>query len=102
MTASTNKNYAEGQIESVRGSTHRLIWFCYEVAHFITTPLYLIFCVYKLFNMMGWTFMVGLSLMVICLYLDRRFHDNMHETNYKCHKLHEDRMNVTNEGFNSI
>lgn len=49
LNTATSKNYEAGQIHSVRGATHRFVWFCYEASGFMTTPLWITYCVIRLF-----------------------------------------------------
>lgn len=102
LTAATSKNYEAGQIHSVRGATHRLVHFCWELSHFVTTPVWLTYCSIRLFQKIGWTYLIGLSLFVICYYFDRHFHRQLSEEHHEQHKLHEKRMNLTSESFENI
>lgn len=102
LTAATSKNYEAGQIHSVRGATHRLVHFCWELSHFVTTPVWLTYCSIRLFQKIGWTYLFGLSLFVICYFFDRHFHRQLAEEHHEQHKLHEKRMNLTSESFENI
>lgn len=102
LTAATSKNYESGQIHAVRGATHRLVHFCWEINHFMTTPIWLIYCSIRLFQKVGFTYMIGLSLFIICYYFDRYFHQSLAEEHHQQSKIREKRMNLTSESFENI
>lgn len=102
LTAATSKNYESGQIHAVRGATNRMIHFCWEINHFVTTPIWLAYCSFRLLQKVGPTFIIGLSLFVICYYFDRYFHRTLAEEHHEQSKLHEKRMNLTSESFENI
>ena len=39
MTTATSKNYETGQIHGVKGCSHRLIGFVWELTHLVMTPV---------------------------------------------------------------
>jgi len=102
LTAATSKNYETGQIHSVRGATHRLVHFCWEFSHFVTTPIWIVYCTSRLFMAIGPTFLIGLSLMVVCSRFDKYYRKLLSDENHEAGKLNEKRMNLTSESFENI
>ena len=102
MNTASFKNYETGQVESVKGAASRLEWFSYEIASFITTPVQLMYCTVKLFSLMGYSWLIGISLMALCIFIDRRFHELMLEINYDYHKTSEKRSIMITESINNI
>lgn len=102
LTAATSKNYEAGQIHAVRGATGRLVHFCWEINHFVTTPIWLCYCSFRLLIKVGPTFLIGLSLFIICYYFDRYFHRTLSEEHHEESKIREKRMNLTSESFENI
>lgn len=102
LSTATSKNYEAGQIHNVRGATHRLTWFCYEASGFFMTPIWICYCTIRLFMTIGWTFIIGLSLMVFCYYFDKYFHRQIMDMKHEDQKLQEKRMNITSESFENI
>lgn len=102
LNAATSKNYEPGQIHSVRGATHRLVWFCYEMSGFMMTPVWIVYCSIRLSMILGWTFVLGLSLMVVCFKFDKYFNKTIQDIRHEESKLGEKRMNITSESFENV
>jgi ABC-type bacteriocin/lantibiotic exporter with double-glycine peptidase domain len=50
----------------------------------------------------GPSFIIGLSLFVICYYFDRHFHRKLSQEHHEQEKLKEKRLNLTTEAFENI
>lgn len=66
------------------------------------TPINLITSIICLYNIIGFSFVFGLSLLVICFYVDRKVRDQMYEMHFEMGKIREKKGNLTNESFESI
>ena len=79
-----------------------MVCFCWEINHFVTTPIWLIYCSVRLFQKVGFTYMIGLSLFVFCYYFDRYFRRTLAVEHHEQSKIHEKRMNLTSESFENV
>lgn len=102
LTAATRKNYETGQIHGVKGCSHRLIGFVWELSGLIFTPVELITSVFYLYTYIGVSFLFGISLLVACFMIDRRVRKLMHALHFENGKAHEKCNNLTNETFESM
>jgi hypothetical protein len=75
LTAATSKNYETGQIHAVKGCSHRLVVFVWEIAHLMMCPVNIITSTIYLYTILGTSFLFGLSLLFICFWLDKRIRD---------------------------
>ena len=72
LTPSTSKNYEQGQIDGVKGCADRFTWLSWEMSDMIKTPIIFVFVLYRLTVLMGTSFIPSLTLMVLCIQLDKR------------------------------
>lgn len=79
-----------------------MVHFCWEINHFITTPVWLIYCSIRLFQKVGFTYLIGLTLFYLCFRFDKYFHRELAEEHHQQSKLNEKRMNLTSESFENI
>lgn len=70
LTAAASKNYEAGQIHAVRGATSRFVHFCWEVNHYVTAPIWVLYCGIRLLIKVGPTSLIGVSLFIVCYYFD--------------------------------
>jgi len=102
LIAATSKNYEAGQIHSVRGAVHRFEHFAYEISGFLKTPILIVYCTYRLLKIIGPIFFIGLSMLVIWFYLDRRLRLSLGDSHNEHNKLNDKRMNIISESFDNI
>ena len=102
MSAATSKNYEDGQIHGIKGCTHRLVGFVWELADLFKSPFTFIYCSYRLFNEIGLSFLSSIMLLVLAIKIRNYLHKQLYALHFENGKIHEKMNNMTNESFESI
>ena len=87
LTQASSKNFNDGAIHGVNGASWRFAGFAWECSGLITSPIKLVYCLYKLYTILGSTFVVGIILFFLLLKMDRRVHDSLSDKHHERHKV---------------
>ena len=87
LTTASSKNFTDGAIHGVNGASWRFAGFAWECAGLITSPIKLIYCLYKLYTILGSTFLVGIMLFLLLIKLDKRVHDSLTDKHHEKGKV---------------
>lgn len=102
LNSATSKNHDEGQIHQVRGATHVVSRFFWEMLHMVYSPIWVLYCTFKLFKIIGCKFIFSLGLMVFCYYFDHFVRSTITDLQYAQEVNNERRVMLASESFQNI
>lgn len=87
LTQASSKNFSDGAIHGVNGASWRFAGFAWECSDLITSPIKLVYCLYRLYMILGSTFIVGIVLFMALIKWDRKIHDGLTDKHHENHKV---------------
>ena len=102
LTQASSKNFSDGAIHGVNGASWRFAGFAWECSGLITSPIKLVYCLYKLYTILGSTFIVGIALFLFLIKLDRKVHDSLSDKHHERHKVEKKLGELQQEVFENV
>ena len=102
LTQASSKNFSDGAIHGVNGASWRFAGFAWECSGLITSPIKLAYCLYRLYMILGSTFIVGIALFLLLLKLDKRVHDSLSDKHHERHKVDKKLGELQHEVFENV
>ena len=103
MSAATNKDYSEGEINSIMFGDTNEIWACvWRIPDFVEDPLVLVSALYFTFSYMGWYAFIILGMVFLQIGMGYLREKAGNKIDKEQKEKNKDRMRYINESFHNI
>lgn len=102
LSTSTSKNFSHGDVANyAQGCIGKVVHLCFEAITLARLPMYLIYSIYSLCSILGWTVCGAIFLIYFQMYFGQWIHSRTHKLHDKMHKINEKKFKYTSESIYS-
>ena len=102
LTQASSRNFPDNAIKNVNGLAYMFSDFADQFASFLVMPIKLVFCLWKLYTILGKSFIIGIVIFQTLLYVDKIINDSLHDKHHEKNKVQRELDDFQNEVFDNV